>query len=252
MTAKLISLAACLGLFIIFAIPVSRGIFNLGNGFGIAFSAVLMLIILFWSRFRTFIGHCTEKPLGKAVVVVLGSCVALCAVYAVVISIFMVRAAKDSPKDENTTLVVLGCQVKNGAPSLMLERRLIAAYDYLSEHEDVKVVVSGGKGNDEVISEAQCMNDWLIGRGIAPERIFMEDSSVSTEENLRFSKRIIDENGLHEKITIVTDGFHQLRADIIAEKQGIESSNVSAETKLYLLPTYWVREWFGVLYYVIF
>ena len=96
------------------------------------------------------------------------------------------------------------------------------------------------------------MKDWLVANGIAPERIYMEDKSVNTEENLRFSKRIIDANGLPQRITIVTDAFHQLRADILAKKQGIESNNISADTVWYLLPTYWVREWFGIIYYRIF
>ena len=96
------------------------------------------------------------------------------------------------------------------------------------------------------------MKDWLVEKGISPDRIYMEDKSVNTEENLSFSKKIIDENGLPQRITIVTDGFHQLRADILAERIGIESRNISAKTKWYLLPTYWVREWFGVLYYMLF
>ena len=252
MTLRLIPAAACLGLFLLFLLPVAKGIINLGNGVGMFASAAVLLIILFWEKFREFIDHCTEKPLGKALIAILAGLTALCAVIAVVISAFMTMAASDRLKDENTTLVVLGCQVRNGVPSLMLGRRLEAAYSYLSEHESVNAVVSGGKGEDESISEAQCMREWLVGKGIAPARIYMEDKSVNTAENLRFSKKIIDENGLPGRITIVTDGFHQLRADIIAEKQRIESCNISADTPFYLLPTYWVREWFGVLYYKIF
>ena len=173
-------------------------------------------------------------------------------VLAVVISVFMLRAADDPPKDENTTVVVLGCKVKDGRPSLMLGRRLEAAYKYLSEHDSVCAVVSGGQGKDEAMSEAQCMRDWLVGRGIAPERIFMEDKSVNTEENLRFSKKIIADNGLPETVTLITDGFHQLRAEMIAEKQGISAYNISGYTSWYIVPTYWVREWFGVVHYKLF
>ena len=249
MTARMISAAACFGMFLVFLLPVSRGIINIGNGIGMAVSAALILVLLFWERFGGFIGKCWEKRSGRIFLCFAGAMAAAAVVLAVVISVFMIRAANDRPKDNNTTVVVLGCQVRNGAPSLMLSRRLSAAYGYLKDNEDVKVVVSGGKGEDESISEAQCMKDWLVGKGISSERIYMEDRSVSTEENLRFSKRIIEENGLPERITIVTDAFHQLRADILAEKQGIESCNISADTAWYLLPTYWVREWFGVVYY---
>jgi uncharacterized SAM-binding protein YcdF (DUF218 family) len=80
----------------------------------------------------------------------------------------------------------------------------------------------------------------------------MENKSTSTEENLRFSKEIIDKEGLCGEITIVTDGFHQLRADILAKKQGIEARNISASTEKWLLPTYWIREIYGVAYYLVF
>ena len=217
-----------------------------------AVSLLIVLILLFWNRFCSFVGKCWGKPLGRTALCITGLFAAAAVVTAAVISIFMIKAANDRPKDENTTVVVLGCQVRNGAPSLMLAQRLRAAYDYLSEHESVKVVVSGGKGVDESVSEAQCMKDWLVDKGISPDRIFMEDKSVNTEENLSFSKKIINENGLPQRITIVTDGFHQLRADMLAERIGIESNNISAKTKWYLLLTYWVREWFGVLYYKLF
>ncbi|MBP5379642.1 MAG: YdcF family protein [Ruminococcus sp.] len=248
MDAKVIPAALCFGLFLLFAAPVLKGIINLGNGAGMAVTAVLTAIFLLWSRFTSFLGKAWAKPLGRIALSVIGITAAVSLVLAVVISVFMLREANDPPKDENTTVVVLGCKVKDGRPSLMLGRRLEAAYDYLSEHDSVCAVVSGGQGNDESISEAQCMRDWLVGRGIAPERIFMEDKSVNTEENLRFSKKIISENSLPENITLITDGFHQLRADMIAEKQGISAYNVSGRTPWYLLPTYWVREWFGVLH----
>lgn len=167
-----------------------------------------------------------------------------------VISGFMLKEMNDKPKDENTTLVVLGCQMKDSGPSLMLRRRLDAAYDYLIEHENVKVIVSGGKGADEPVSEASGMSDYLMARGISPDRIYVEDKSKNTEENIAFSKAIIERENLCGDITIVTDGYHQLRADIFAKRQGIRSYNISAPTSLWLVPTYWIREWFGVVYYL--
>ena len=252
MSLKIIPFIVFLGLFLLFAAPVATGIINLGNGVGMALSAVMMLIVLFWGKFTGALGRCLEKPLGKIVLSLVGIAAAVSIVLAVVISVFMIREANDPPKDENTTVVVLGCKVKNGAPSLMLKRRLDAAYGYLSEHDSVCAVVSGGQGSDESISEAQCMKDYLVARGIAPERIFMEDRSVNTEENLRFSKAVISENGLPGRITLVTDNFHQYRAELIAESNGIEAYNISGKTSWYLLPTYGVREWFGIVYYKLF
>lgn len=252
MDIKIIPALLCLGLFLIFALPLSVGIVNLGNCAGMGVCGILTLIFIFWGRFASLIEKSWEKPLGKVLISLVGAFTVVSVVLAVVISVFMVKASDDPPRDENTTIVVLGCKVKNGAPSRMLARRLEAAYDYLSEHESVCAVVSGGKGDDEAISEAQCMKEWLVNKGIAPERIYMEDRSVNTEENLRFSKEIISANGLPEKITLVTDSYHQLRAEMIAEKQDIKAYNISGYTSWYLVPTYWVREWFGVVYYKIF
>ena len=253
MNLKLIPTAFFIGVFLVFLMPVMAGIINIGNCTGMVSSAVMAAICLFWGRFTACIGNLWGKPVGKVILSVLGISAVFCAVLAVVISISMVKAADDPPKDENTTVIVLGCKVRNGAPSLMLSRRLQAAYDYLSEHESVNVVVSGGQGSDEAISEAKCMRDWLVGEGISPERIYMEDKSVNTEENLRFSAQIIKDEGLPQEVTLVTDGFHQLRAEMIAEKQGIINTyNISGHTSWYMLPTYWVREWFGVVYYKLF
>ena len=243
MDIKIIPALLCLGLFLIFALPLGMGIINLGNCAGMGVSGIFMLIFVFWGIFSST---------GKAVISVIAAFFVISIIFAAIISVFMIKAADDPPKDENTTVVVLGCKVKDGAPSLMLSRRLDAAYEYLSGHESVIAIVSGGKGDDEIISEAQCMRDWLVNKGIAPERIYMEDRSVNTEENLRFSKEIISAEGLPEKITLITDSYHQLRAEMIAEKQDIKAYNISGYTSWYLLPTYWVREWFGVVYYKLF
>lgn len=252
MEIKVIPALLCLGLFLIFVLPLGFGIINLGNCAGMVICGMLTLIFMFWGRFSTFIGKCWEKPFGKVILSLTGAIAVIGVILAVVISIFMIRASDDPPKDENTTVVVLGCKVRDGAPSLMLRRRLDAAYEYLSEHESVFAVVSGGKGDDEIISEAQCMKEWLVKKGIAPERIYMEDRSVNTEENLRFSREIISSEGLPDKITLITDSYHQLRAEMIAEKQDIKAYNISGCTSWYLIPTYWVREWFGVVYFKLF
>ncbi len=237
---------------IIFLAPLSAGIINIGNGFGAFVSAVLTAVFVFNGPVKKTVSGIWEKTGGKIFIVSAAVLAAAAVILAAVISIFMIREMNDRPKNTDTTVVVLGCKVKDGAPSLMLKRRLDAAYDYLSENSSVKVIVSGGQGDDEVISEAQCMKDYLVSRGISGDRIFMEDRSANTDENLKFSAEIIENEGLFKDITIVTDGFHQFRADMLARDNGIKAYNISAKTSLWLLPTYWVREWFGVAYYTVF
>lgn len=236
-------------IFIVFLLPLTGGILNLGNCVGAFVSGVLTAVFLFYGKFTSLISHLWESSGGRAAVCIAAVLTVICIAAAAVMSFFMVKEMNDAPESTDTTVVVLGCKVKNGAPSLMLRRRLDAACEYISENPEVYVIVSGGQGSDESISEAECMKDYLISRGIAPQRIFEEDKSASTDENLSFSKEIIEREELPEHITIVTDGFHQLRSDMKAHRLGMEAYNISAHTPWWLLPTYWVREWFGIAYY---
>ena len=235
-----------LALFILFILPFFRGIFNLGGFFGAAVSGTLSAAFFLWEKTSRLLNSLWDNPRGRLLLFAAAVLACIFAVYAVIVSVVMIRAAGNSSPDENTTLVVLGCKVKNGRPSRMLARRISTAYSFLSAHSNVKAVVSGGKGDDEAISEAQCMRDVLAARGISPDRIYMEERSVNTAQNLSFTMQLIRKCGLCENITIVTDGYHQLRASIIAKRNGINSRRISAVTSWWLLPTYWVREWLAV------
>ena len=236
---------------IIFLLPLSSGIINLGNCSGVIISGVLTAVFLFYGKFCRSIAHLWETKIGRISVCAVSSIIIFLILAVAVISFFMLKEINDVPPNTNTTVVVLGCKVKNGTPSLMLKRRLDAAYKYLYDNPEVYVVVSGGQGNDESVSEAKCMKDYLSNRGISSERIFEEDKSTTTDENLRFSYNLIRSEGLPEHITIVTDGFHQLRSDLKARNLGMEAYNISAHTPWWLAPTYWVREWFGIAFYTI-
>jgi len=188
---------------------------------------------------------------GKILLAVIGVAICLCIVLATAFSVSMVKAISAKP-DEPDILVVLGCKVKGTRPTRMLRRRLDAAYKYMTQNPDVMCIVSGGQGSDEQLTEAQAMKNYLLEKGISEGRIIMEDKSTSTDENIKNSLAIIDELGLERNITIVTDGFHQYRASLIAKKHGAaEIHAVSAATEPRYLPTYWVREWFGLAHYFV-
>ncbi len=131
-------------------------------------------------------------------------------------------------------------------------QRIMTAKRYLEKEPSAICVVSGGQGSDELISEAECMKRVLMENGISEDRIIMEERSTSTDENIRFSLEKLKERGISGPVTIVTNEFHQLRAQMIAESYGLESYSLSAPTAKYLLPTYWLREWFGVCYQFVF
>ena len=133
----------------------------------------------------------------------------------------------------------------------MLRGRIQAAYDYLSQHSEAVCVASGGQNDSEPISEAACIRETLVGMGIDPARIYMEDKSTSTEENLRFSAGVIAENGLPVDVAIASDNFHQLRARIWAERSGLTPCSAGCASPWFLTAGYWAREAAALVYMVI-
>ena len=142
-------------------------------------------------------------------------------------------------------ILVLGSQVTDSGPAPITKLRLDTAYDYLSENGDTKVIVSGGMAESESRSEGEVMKDYLVGRGIAPERILTEEESRNTTENIRLSSHYFDKE--EDTIGIVTNNFHLFRAKAIAKKQGIKNiSGIAAPCPAYYLPNNMFRESFGI------
>lgn len=154
------------------------------------------------------------------------------------------RSADGTNAPEADYLIVLGCQVHGTTPSRMLRQRLDAAVTYLNTYPDAIVIVSGGQGPGEDISEASCMHSYLISAGIVPERIIQESQSTSTMENLRFSREYMEPGA---SVAIVSNEFHLYRAGQIAEKLGLKAALIPADTELpILLASYSLREIFAV------
>ncbi len=152
-----------------------------------------------------------------------------------------------SDSSEIDCLIILGAQVKSDHPSLALARRIDAAYEYLHAHPNTIAIASGGQGADEPISEAQCIYDYLVERGISPDRIILEDQSTSTAENLQNSARLIPNNC--QRVAIVTSNFHAFRGQRTALNYMPDKKiyRLPASFPLYLLPHYMVREFAAVI-----
>lgn len=231
-----------------FIIPiVFSGIVNIGNLAGIAVCTVLFLCVFFNEKLRALIAKLWNKKAGKVFVSLIS--VAVCAVIAIasVETVLMVSAAVSDPQP-SSTVIVLGCRVYGERPSRMMVARLKAAQKYLEKNPDSACILSGGQGDDEDISEAECMYRYLVDAGVSPDRLYKEDKSTSTRENLLFSKEIIERENLNPNIAIATNEFHEYRAQKIADSLSLESGAVSGVTEIWVLPTYYVRELFGILY----
>ncbi|MBR1770732.1 MAG: YdcF family protein [Lachnospiraceae bacterium] len=144
-------------------------------------------------------------------------------------------------------MIVLGAQWKGNRPSYMLQQRLDTAAQYLHENPDTFVIVSGGKGSNEVIPEAEGMALYLEQiSGIAPERILREEYSKDTYENLLFSANCLDK--AEDRVVIVTNNYHMFRALKTAQKQGYKRvEGLAAPSYAGILPNNLLREFFGVM-----
>ncbi len=234
--------------FLWFALP-SFAIFSIGSVTGMALSALVVFYGIFYQRVHIFLNFLWRNFAGKTVLICMSLFLLVVALVALWETVKIVGAAMHHPP-ENTTAVVLGCSVKGEHPSTVLNERLKAAYKYLLENEKAHCVLSGGQGPGEDISEAECMYRYLTEKGIGPERLLKEDKSTNTNENLKFSLDILKEQGLEGPITIITSDFHEYRANAAAEKLGIKSYSTPSHTFFLYLPTFYVRELYGILYYM--
>lgn len=148
------------------------------------------------------------------------------------------------PEKGTDYLVVLGAQVRGTVITKSLKLRLDAALKYLKENEETIVIVSGGQGPDEVITEAEAMKQYLLRNGIGEERIIKEDRSTNTNENLLFSRMLIEaQEESPYSVCVVSNNFHVFRAKAIGRKQGFMNiQGLAAKSDPILFTNYVVRE----------
>lgn len=134
----------------------------------------------------------------------------------------------DAPENEDCIIVLGGGLDRNtGEPLSTLAYRLDRAVGLFDEGYAPAIIVSGGQGADELISEAESMRNYLLRHGVPESAIIMEARSTTTRENMAFSKAIMDENG-YESALIVTSDYHLWRAMQLADRAGISGSCAGA------------------------
>lgn len=151
-------------------------------------------------------------------------------------------------------VIVLGAMVYPDGPSVSLQERIDAAYEYLCDNPDAIAVVSGGKGDDEHISEGQCMYQHLVAMGIDPERIWVEDQARSTWGNLNYSLELIEEKtGTRpNEVGVLTHEFHLFRAGLQARDMGLTVKGIPAKSEDFQRWLhYFIREIAGVWHYIL-
>lgn len=224
-----------------FLMPLAIGVCHVG----MFWPAALLLLAAAYCFFPAFF-----RRLPRWVKAVVLSGVGLVLAVAIAVFAVMGAAAADRPRGDDApeTVVLLGCQVYHGRPSMMLQGRIDAAYGYLTAHPKAVCVTTGGLDRtSETLTEGGCAAQTLIAMGIAPERIYAEEKSFDTRENLLFAAEIIKENGLSDHVVIASDNFHQYRGQLFARQAGLEAQSAGCFSPWFLGAGYACREVVGIL-----
>ena len=246
MVIRLLLLAAAITLILLYIPPlVSLGVLNAGNLFGFCVSGMLIAVSIFWKPLGSLLKNLWEKSAGRTVMVIIAS---LCLVFVSLffITLGQVIAHSHYTADDQSTVIVLGCQIRGSSPSSTLKARCRAATKYLEAHPEAVAIATGGQGSDEDLSEGQCIFNLMTEAGIAPERIFIEDTSTNTDENIANAKKIMEENGLSTNVAVATSEYHQYRASLICKKNGLTASSIPSRSSKRAKPTFFTREVFGI------
>lgn len=212
----------------------------------LAFAAISVLFYYFSKQ---------PTPLNAVLSKILLALLIVGSIVAGVTSGFILKAAHPSQPATCRYIVVLGAGVNGTVPSRSLRERIQAAYGYLSANPESVAILSGGQGKGEEITEAACMYRELTELGISPSRLYIEENSASTLENLQFSLALMEETmGFTPgKIGIVSSEYHLFRAKLFAKSLDLEAEGIPAKTtRLTLRVNYYLREVAAVWKYLVF
>ncbi len=221
---------------------------------GYSFTALvclcLILIIAFYSVTGIFSQYNPVKRLRRIFTILLVIGLLVVGITEAII----IKASYGNPDEAVDYMVVLGAKVRSDGPSVSLWDRIYAAADYMEAHPDVIAVVSGGQGPDEHMTEAQAMYDELTKLGIDPSRIWLEEKSTSTWENLNFSLNLIEEKtGTRPvKIGVLSSEYHLFRASLFTKACNAEFVGIPAATSRFSQKVnHFMREVAGIWHYII-
>lgn len=242
------SVVIIIGILIIavYVSPLYKSKINLGNIFGIILGAFVIIFSAFYDQIKKIFTY----PTGRILIILFFGLLIIFLTLFFITLLKIINAIKCNAKDE-TTVIVLGCRVKGIVPSKALVKRCRAAAEYMETNKNAVAILSGGQGDDEDISEAECMFRLMNSYGIDRDRLIKEEKSTSTYENMLYSKQIIDTLNLSENIAVATSEYHMLRAKKYAQIVGLNPYSLPAKSIPILRVPYFTREVFGIWYMII-
>ncbi|MGN0165766.1 MAG: YdcF family protein [Lachnospiraceae bacterium] len=237
-----IMLAAAAGCLIYYSIIISyAGIHSSMAGLWLFAGCALLLaaMILVLDKKYDFL-----KVIPKWILLVIATCILTVGLLVLILFGCVMSKMNASPDKNADYVIVLGAQIRGENITRSLKYRLDKAIEYFETNADCMIIVSGGRGEGEAVSEASAMKKYLCQHGIPEEKIIMEEKSTTTNENLRFSHEIIKSRGdENANIVICSNNFHIFRALKLAEKIGIENAmGLAAKSDSILQFNYMIRD----------
>ena len=248
---RILLLLLDLVIFGFFLYPAAYGLLDLSNALVMFVCLLVAAALLFPKQTHRLFRAIWSKRWGKVLLILSGTAATAVCVLLIVLMVLVCSRMHEQPSKPCKTVIVLGCMVRGEVPSVQLRYRIDAAADYLESHPDAVAILSGGQGRGERITEAECMFRGLTARGIDSSRLYLEDRSSTTHENLIFSQELIREKGLEGPVAILSNDFHIYRALRMAGDLGLPAEGLSAGSKRVSLPFAVFREAMALVKYAL-
>ena len=218
----------------------------IGTDFGVFITALLGVFFLVWGIFYKKIQQYTRKGALKIIKILVLS---LLLAESILLCFLAIYGQTDTINYKEEVAVVLGAGIHGDKVSSALKQRLDTFLQYYEKNPDVIVVVTGGQGYGETVTEAYAMEKYLIEHGVPKHKIRKEERATSTNENMKFSFEILKkELGENFSSVIITNDFHMYRSVCYAEKNGIQNpKHISAGLKWYNVVPCYLRESLAVI-----
>ena len=212
------------------------------NLLSVLFSVLMCIYLALWP----VIGNLGKNTLGTMLYIIISFSavyvLSLLAVYSLsaVLNLFHLKKKRNADY-----IVVLGAGIIGDKVTPLLAARIEKGIELLRYNPNAVLIMSGGQGPGEDIPESKAMAAYAASQGVDTEKIIMEQKSVSTQENLRFSRELMDKQ--KPEIIIVTTAYHVFRALILAKQQRIRCVGFGAKTKWYFTLNAFIREFVGYM-----
>lgn len=231
-------------LLIILSIPIILALFEWGLSFSTVFIIVSMILIYILINTKNIAyKNKYTKVIYKTYKVIMILFIASFIFLQSAILINMYKTKDVNTIDNVDVMIVLGAKVNKDGVSKTLKLRLDKAIEYYNENEHINIIVSGGQGKDEIMTEASAMKEYLVENGVNRNNIILEDKATTTLENIIFSKSIMKNLNLGNRALIVTSDYHLFRGRFIASILGVDNEGLCSISSLSSRMYYMIREY---------